>query len=193
MLAIGLEPLIRRMINSHPKDPETGQVPPEASASILCIAAVLAPLGQLIFSWTSLPVTIHWAWSIMAGLPFGAGNTLIFIYGSNYIAGAYGIYAASALAGNAAARSLIGGALPLAGPAMYAAMTPRWAGFLLGFVEVLLIPIPFAFYRWGKAIRLRSAVIRQMRADQTRTERNSKPRHQPTGADVEGEAGVKTI
>ncbi len=46
------------------------------------------------------------------------GNTLSFIYGSNYLAGSYGIYAASALAGNAVTRSFFGGTLPLAGPAM---------------------------------------------------------------------------
>ncbi|KAJ4292963.1 hypothetical protein N0V88_005627 [Collariella sp. IMI 366227] len=77
------------------------------------------------------------------------GNTLSFIYGSNYLASSYEIYAASALAGNAVLRSIAGAVLPLAGPAMYEAMTPRWAGTMLGVMEVLLIPIPFAFYRRG--------------------------------------------
>lgn len=51
-LVIGSEPLIRRMINSHKKDPETGKVPPEAMVSVLCIAAVLVPVGELWFAWT---------------------------------------------------------------------------------------------------------------------------------------------
>jgi len=132
MIAIVTEPLARRIINSHKKDPETGKVPPEASVSIICFAAFLCPLGQLWFSWTSVPITIHWIWPILAGIPFGAGNCLIFIYASNYIAGSYGVYAASALAGNSVIRSFFGGTLPLAGPAMYTAMSPQWAGTLLG-------------------------------------------------------------
>lgn len=165
MLAILLEPLWRRIINSHPIDPETGRVAPEATAAVMSIGAVLTPIGQLVFSWTCLPATIHWAIPIAFGIPFGMGNTLSFIYGSNYLAGAYGIYAASALAGNAVMRSLFGGTLPLAGPAMYERLTPQWAGTLLGLLEVCLIPIPFVFYRYGDRIRAKSRVIRQMRED----------------------------
>jgi hypothetical protein len=101
------------------------------------------------------------------------GNTLSFIYGSNYLAAAYGIYAASALAGNAVMRSVFGAALPLAGPAMYEAMTPRWAGVFLGVLEVLLIPIPFAFYRYGDRIRDKSPVIQLMREERERGERRA--------------------
>lgn len=176
-LAIAAEPLIRRMINSHKKEPETGKVAPEAMVSIVCIAAILAPTGQLIFSWTSLPVRIHPVWSILAGVPFGGGTTLIFIYASNYIAGAYGIYAASAFAGNSVIRSLFGGTLPLAGPAMYAKLTPQWAGTMLGLLQVLCIPIPFIFYKYGKSMRMKSPVIKKMRADQARNEKKAARAH----------------
>lgn len=170
MIAISSEPLCRRLINNYPKDPETGRAPPEASARVMVIGAILTPIGQLVFSWTCLPKTIHWAIPIAFGIPFGAGNTLTFIYGSNYLAGSYGLYAASALAGNMVIRSLFGGTLPLAGSAMYKAMTPQWAGTFLGLLEVLLIPIPIVFLRYGKQIRGRSRVIRQMRADMERSE-----------------------
>ncbi|KAL7619701.1 hypothetical protein AAE478_010243 [Parahypoxylon ruwenzoriense] len=173
MIAICAEPLWRNIINSHPKDPLTGRVPPEATARVMIIGAVLVPIGQLVFSWTCLPETIHWAVPIAFGIPFGAGNALCFIYGSNYLAGAYGIYAASALAGNAVTRSLFGGTLPLAGPAMYSRLTPQWAGTLLGLLEVAMIPIPIVFYRYGEKIRARSSIIRQMREDQEKNERRA--------------------
>jgi hypothetical protein len=173
MIAIVTEPLARRVVNSHKKDPTTGRVPPEASIAIVCFAAFLCPIGQLWFSWTSVPITIHWIWPILAGIPFGAGNCLVFIYASNYLAGSYGIYAASALAGNSVVRSFIGGTLPLAGPSMYAAMTPQWAGTLLGLVQVALIPIPFVFYKWGDKIRAKSPLIKQMRADAEKAERKA--------------------
>ncbi|KAI0202122.1 major facilitator superfamily transporter [Astrocystis sublimbata] len=166
------EPIWRRIINSHPKDPITGRRPPEATARILCIGSILTPIGQLVFAWTSLPPT-HWAVPIAFGIPFGIGNSFSFIYGSNYLAGAYGIYSASALAGNAVTRSLLGGLLPLAGPKLYAALTPQWAGTFLGLLEVALIPIPFIFWRYGDKIRAKSAAIRELREDQEKIDRRA--------------------
>jgi len=169
LIAIFTEPVWRRIINSHAKD-ETGHAVPEATAAVMSIGAVLTPIGQLGFSWTCLPAKIHWLAPVAFGIPFGMGNTLCFIYGSNYLAAAYGIYAASALAGNTVMRSVFGAALPLAGKAMYDALTPQWAGTLLGLLEVLLVPIPIIFYYHGDKIRAKSRVIRQMRKDQLKNE-----------------------
>lgn len=169
VIAIALEPLWRRIINSHKKDPETGHPHPEAIGSVMCIGAILTPIGQLVFSWTCLP-PIHWAIPIAFGIPFGLGNTLAFIYSGNYLAGCYEYYAASAMAGNAVIRSVLGGTLPLAGAAMYKALTPQWAGTLLGICEVLLIPIPFIFYRYGARIRDKSKIIRHMREERAKNE-----------------------
>ncbi|KAH9212949.1 major facilitator superfamily domain-containing protein [Leptodontidium sp. 2 PMI_412] len=194
MIAIVTEPLARRVVNSHKKDPETGRVYPEASISIVCFASLLCPIGQLWFSWTSVPITIHWIWPILAGVPFGAGNCLVFIYASNYIAGSYGIYAASALAGNSVVRSIVGGTLPLAGPKMYSAMSPQWAGTLLGLVQVALIPIPFVFYKYGDRIRARSPLIKQMREDAERIRKRAaageRRRQRKEDAEIGNSGGV---
>lgn len=168
-IAILAEPIIRKLINAHKPDPETGRPPPEASVSIICVGAVLLPIGQIWFSWTGTPEN-HWILPILAGVPFGAGNCIIFIYGSNYLVHSYGIYAASALAGNAVLRSILGATLPLAGPSMYAALGPHWAGTLLGLLEAVCIPIPFIFYRYGWKIRQKSKLIRSMQEDKTRIE-----------------------
>ncbi|KAM0805489.1 benomyl/methotrexate resistance protein [Usnea florida] len=183
-LVIGTEPLLRRMINSHKKDPETGKVPPEAMVSVVCIAAVLVPVGELWFAWTCVP-PVHYIWPILAGIPFGAGNTAVFIYASNYLAHSYGIYAASAMAGNSVIRSLLGGTLPLAGPAMYAKLDPHWAGTLLGLIQVAIIPIPVVFYKYGDRIRMKSALIQSMQQDKERLE--SKRRSGLRAAQIEKE------
>lgn len=154
---------IKKMIDAHRKDPKTGEVPPEAMMSVICIAAVLIPIGELWFAWTCLPVRIHPAISIAAGIPFGAGNATVFIYASNYLVHSYGIYAASAMAGNAVVRSVLGGVLPLAGHALYDALGANWAGTMLGLMEVAIVPIPFIFYRYGHKIREKSTLIREMR------------------------------
>lgn len=81
MLGISAEPLWRRLINNYPKDPVTGKPPPEATARIMIIGSVLVTVGQMGFSWTCLPASIHWAAPIAFGIPFGCGNSLCFIYG----------------------------------------------------------------------------------------------------------------
>jgi hypothetical protein len=137
--------------------------------SIVCIAAVCVPIGEMIFAWTCTP-NVHWIAPILAGIPFGFGNCGVFIYASNYLVHSYGIYAASALAGNGVFRSLLGGTLPLAGPAMYSALGPHWAGTLLSLLEFACIPIPVVFYRYGHKIRMRSTLIRQMQEDKDKIE-----------------------
>jgi hypothetical protein len=68
-------------------------------------------------------------------------------------------------------RSIFGATLPLAGAKMYEVMTPRMAGTFLGLLELVLIPIPWIFYRRGERIRARSPVIRQMRDEQVKNDR----------------------
>ena len=173
MIVIVAEPLIRKWINSHKNDPETGSPPPEAMVCVVCLAAILIPVGEIIFAWTCTP-DVHWIGPIAAGLPFGAGNAAVFIYASSYLVHSYDIYAASALAGNAVLRSAMGATLPLAGPSMYKTLGPHWAGTLLGLLEAVCIPIPFIFYRYGGKIREKSTLIRQMREDKDKQERRRK-------------------
>lgn len=160
-LAVCAEPLIRRVINKHPQDPVTGRPAPEANVSVVCVGAILAPIGQFWFSWTARP-PIHWISPILAGIPFGFGNGLVFIYVVSYLAGSYGIYTASAIGGMSVVRYVFAAVLPLAGTKMYHALGVNWAGTMLALIEVLLIPIPFVFYRYGGKIRQRSALISKL-------------------------------
>lgn len=167
LLASALEPLFRRLIQAHKPDSETGRATPEALVSVMCVGALAVPVGEFIFAFTSLP-PVPWIVPILAGIPFGMGNTIAFAYSNAYLANAYGVYAASALAGQSVLRSLAGGALPLAGPVMYDKFGPKWAGLTLASFELLLVPIPFVFWRYGASIRNRSHMIAQLRKDQER-------------------------
>lgn len=53
---------------------------------------------------------------------------------------------------------------------MYRVLNPHWAGTLLGLIEVALIPIPFAFYKYGHRIRRKSTLISSMQRDNERLE-----------------------
>ncbi|KAJ5093586.1 major facilitator superfamily domain-containing protein [Penicillium angulare] len=161
LVTIACEPLIRKVINSHRKDPSTGDVPPEAMASIIILGAVLLAIGQLWFAWTCTP-NVHWSVPIISGIPFGAGNACVFIYANNYLARSYGIYTASAMSGNVFSRSIMGACLPLAGPSMYKALGLNWASTLLGLVEAVCISIPVVFYLYGHKIRKASPMIQEM-------------------------------
>lgn len=158
------------MINRHKIDPETGRVHPEAMVSIVCISSILIPVGELWFAWTCAPASIHWIVPLLAGIPFGAGNTGVFIYASNYLTGSYGMYAASALAGNSVIRSILGGVLPLVGSYLYSGLGPNWSGTLLGLLEVAIVPIPFVFYKYGHKIRMKSNLIVRMQEDKKKLE-----------------------
>ena len=39
---------------------------------------------------------------------------------------------------------------------VYSKLGIGWATSLLGFLSVLMLPIPWVFYKWGPAIRARS-------------------------------------
>ncbi|OBR07080.1 Major facilitator superfamily transporter [Colletotrichum higginsianum IMI 349063] len=161
-LVLATEPLLRRLVNRQPKNPETGQAEPEATVLLICIGAVLEPVGQLAFALTSLPVEVPFYWSVLSGVPFGYGFGLVFIYGTSYISKVFGMYATSASAGNLVFRSILGAVLVLVGKSMYAALTPRVAGIAVGVAEVALMPVPFVFFKWGKKIRQRSKLIRTL-------------------------------
>lgn len=68
MIVVIAEPLIRKWIDSHKLDPETGEVPPEAMVSVVCAAAISIPVGEIIFAWTCTP-NVHWIAPILVS-PF---------------------------------------------------------------------------------------------------------------------------
>lgn len=136
-----------------------GQVLPEAYVGPICIGGILVPIGQFWFAWTADRESIHWIVPILSGVPFGCGNALVFIYSMSYLASSYGVYTASAVAGQSAIRYVFSGLLPLAGTKMYHALGVHWTGTMLGCIQIFLIPIPFMFYRYGGRIRKRSSLI----------------------------------
>lgn len=132
MIVICSEPLIRKMIRMHKPDPnsESGDPPPEAMVSIVCIAAVLIPAGEIWFAWTGTP-NVHWIVPILAGVPFGMGNCAVFIYATNYLVYSYNIYAGESSFSAVWVRSLTAAQHPHS-PAMHY--------FVLSWVQLCRLP-----------------------------------------------------
>lgn len=57
------------------------------------------------------------------------------------------------MAANTELRSLVGALLPLAGSPLYDTLGQGWGNSLLGFICILMIPLPIFFYRFGKRLR----------------------------------------
>ena len=85
----------------------------------------------------------------------GNGLMLIFLPCFNYIIDCYLLYAATALAGNTFIRSAFGAVFPLL-PDKCLPLTIKWASTLLGCIGILLLPMPFVFYYYGKSLRHKS-------------------------------------
>jgi hypothetical protein len=62
-----------------------------------------------------------------------------------------------AIAANGILRYTFGAAFPLFTIQLYEALGIEWAGSVFAFVSVLLLPIPWAFFRYGKLLRARSS------------------------------------
>jgi hypothetical protein len=126
VLAVATEPLSRKIYNMHSVDPDTGKRPPEARILVIAVAAVIIPMALFWFAWTCVPASVHWVWPILSGVPYGFGNTYVFLHSNNYLVTSYDVFAASAVAGNAIIRSILGGVMPLFAPIMYRRMGPSW-------------------------------------------------------------------
>lgn len=131
-----------------------GRIAPEARLPDSFWGAIALPIGLFWFAWTNSP-SIHYMISIAAGVPFGFGMVMVFLPVLNYLIDAYTIYAASVLAANAALRSIFGAAFPLFTTPMYENLGIHWASSIPAFLALVCVPLPFLFYRYGAAIRVR--------------------------------------
>ncbi|KAI4606948.1 hypothetical protein J4E83_009859 [Alternaria metachromatica] len=128
---------------------------PEARLPHVIITAWFIPMALFWFGWTANPPT-HWIVCIFSGIPFGIGFVTLFLGTNAYLTDCYGRFSASALAANAVMRSLFTAGFPLFARQMYVKMGTPWASSTLGFVALLMAPVPWLFFRFGPTIRARS-------------------------------------
>lgn len=121
----------------------------------LMVGVFIVPVGLFIIAWTSYP-QCHWIGPIIGSFIYGMGTILVFNGIFAYTVEAYRKYTASAMATNSFIRSLMAGVFPLFGLQMYEKMGIQWATTLLALVAIVLIPIPFLFYKYGAELRKKS-------------------------------------
>lgn len=131
-------------------------LPPEQRLHSAMLGSCLLPVGLFWFAWTAR-ADIHWIVPLLATVPFGIGNLLVFCSCVLYLIDTYGpLSGASAAAANGMLRYVFGATFPLFTIQMYRSLGIGWATSLLGFVTVALLPIPWVLHRFGAKIRSRS-------------------------------------
>jgi MFS family permease len=132
---------------------------PEMRLTISIYFGIFLPITLFWYGWSSF-YRLHLASTIISLIPYGFGIMGLFLPITTYLVDSHPVYAASAIAANVILRSLVGALLPLAGPPMYTSLGLGWGNSLLGFICVLMIPLPAMFYkfgaRWRKAQRFQT-------------------------------------
>ncbi|KAL2784811.1 major facilitator superfamily domain-containing protein [Aspergillus keveii] len=136
----------RSAVDGKAPAPEWRLFPPTIGAPVFTI-------GIFWFGWTGFTSSIHWMSPIAASVFIGFGILCIFLPCFNYLIDAYLPLAASAVAANIILRSAVAAAFPLFSKQMFANLGVQWAATLLGCLAAVMIPIPFAFRRFGGRLR----------------------------------------
>ncbi|KAI3401487.1 hypothetical protein diail_10921 [Diaporthe ilicicola] len=129
-----------------------GEFEPEMRLAMSIGFSWLLPITFFWYGWTA-QYKVHWIAPILSLIPYGTGIMGLFLPITTYLVDCYPMYAAAAIAANTELRSLVGALLPLAGPPMYQTLGLGWGNSLLGFLCILMIPLPIVFYRFGKRLR----------------------------------------
>ncbi|PRP84230.1 hypothetical protein PROFUN_08430 [Planoprotostelium fungivorum] len=137
-----------------------GKPIPKERLPTMMIGGILLVIGLFWFGWTSYP---HASWipPTLAGMAIGSGLFLIFLQALNYITDTYTRVAASAVAGNAFVRAMLAAGFPLFGGQMFRNLGVDWASSTLGFISLVLVPIPFVFYFFDEWVRGKSRYAKE--------------------------------
>jgi MFS family permease len=141
--------LVRKLTKAN-----NGVFTPEMRLSISIPFGILLPVTLFWYGWSSYH-KLAWESTIISLVPFGFGIVGLFLPISTYIVDSYPIYAASATSANVILRSVVGALLPLAGPPLYSTLGLGWGNSLLEFICVMMVPMPFVFYKVGGRLRAR--------------------------------------
>lgn len=129
-----------------------GTFTPEMRLSMSIPFGILLPISLFWYGWSSY-YNVHWASTIISLVPFGFGIVGLYMPISTYLVDSYPIYAASVTSANVIVRSIVGATLPLAGPSLYSHLGLGWGNTLLGFIGMIMIPLPLFFYKFGGRLR----------------------------------------
>lgn len=134
------------------------KVAPESRLYWAMIGGPAVPISLFWMGWTARPDISIWS-PLLASVLFGFGILCVFMTTYQYLMDTYEIYAASALASVTFIRYTISGAFIEISIPFYENMGVPYTLTILGSLSGVLVVIPYAFYRYGPAIRKRSRFV----------------------------------
>lgn len=134
------------------------KVAPESRLYWAMIGGPAVPISLFWMGWSASPDISIWS-PLLASVLFGFGILCVFMTTYQYLMDTYEIYAASALASVTLIRYTISGAFIEISIPFYENMGVAYTLTILGSLSGVLVVIPYAFYRYGPAIRKRSRFV----------------------------------
>lgn len=127
---------------------------PESRLVHLILAAVILPVGFLMYGWT-LAFHIHYIVPLLGASAAGFSLTLSALPAETYVVDVYEIHSASAIAAGVILRAFAGTFLPLIGAPLYKSIGLGWGNSVLALMAAVFIP-PLGFLmRYGDWFRSR--------------------------------------
>lgn len=138
---------------------------PEARLPPMMAGSFIFASGIFIFAWTGGKRDVFWLAPCIGIVLIGVGFFTIFQSALGYLIDTFQRYAASAVAAQTFLRSMMAGAFPLFIRPALVTLGVGWGMSVFGFFAVLLMPIPFLFWVFGKRIRAKGALSKESAAD----------------------------
>ncbi|QPG77322.1 hypothetical protein FOA43_004731 [Brettanomyces nanus] len=138
-----------------------GEPIPEQRLPMMMVFGWLMPAGMFLFAWTS-SASIPWIVPCIGVVFIGMGFISIFQNALNYLVDSFPKYSASAIAANTFLRSVFAAVFPLFAKQLFTHLGVGWGTSVIGFIALGMIPIPFYFYKHGKAIRAKSPYVKRV-------------------------------
>ncbi|KAI3624961.1 hypothetical protein CBS14141_002382 [Malassezia furfur] len=130
---------------------------PEFKLPTLIVTGVLMPIGLLLYGWT-LEYRVHWIVPDIGIFIIACGVRMAMFVCPLYLADAITLYTASATSALVMTRGMFSFTFPLFAPDMYETLGQGWGNSVLALCTALIgLPAPFILYRYGAALRARSA------------------------------------
>jgi len=147
--------LRRQAASGKPITPET-----RLPLVIILPGALAFPIGLFLYGW-SAEARLHWVVPLIGTAVTGFGSILLFVAIQTFLIDAFEEYAASVIGANAVLRGLAGALIPLGGLNLYKTLGWGWGNSVLGFITLMLAPVPWVFSLYGP--RLRTLRVNQVK------------------------------
>ncbi|KUJ13413.1 MFS general substrate transporter [Mollisia scopiformis] len=146
---------VKRKKDSRGSTQAQDRIPPAIPSGLL------AAFGLFLYGW-AVQTRVQWMAPVMASAIQNFGTAIVSISCKAYLVDAFPDFAALAIGAGSILMSLSGALVPLAGPSLYTSLGLGWGNSLLGFIAVVLTPLPFLVLKLTKQNKSQGSIARHL-------------------------------